>query len=46
MDGDYKYCFGNAMSKMTSKVVKFNMDIGETPKHESGDTLDQGLFIL
>jgi len=41
MDGDYKYCFGNAMSKMTSKVVKFNMDIGETPKHESGDTLDQ-----
>jgi len=32
--GVYTYCFSNKMSTMTPKVVMFNMQIGETPKHE------------
>lgn len=35
VDGDYQYCFSNTMSKMTKKVVMFNMDVGDPPKAES-----------
>lgn len=44
-DGDYRYCFSNAMSKMTSKVVMFSMDVGDKPKSESGDAIDKGMCI-
>jgi len=37
MDGDYKYCFSNSMSKMTKKVVMFSMDVGDPPKHQESD---------
>ena len=42
MDGDYKYCFSNTMSKMTSKVVMFNMDVGETKAHDTADQTEAG----
>lgn len=32
--GVYTYCFSNKMSTMTPKVVMFNMQVGEAPKHE------------
>lgn len=34
--GTYTYCFSNEKSTMTSKVVMFNMDVGENPKQEEG----------
>lgn len=33
MDGEYRYCFSNVKSSQTPKVVMFNMDIGELPRH-------------
>ena len=43
MDGQYKYCFSNTMSKMTAKVVMFSMDIGDgSHKEDHADSIDQG----
>ncbi len=31
MDGEYRYCFSNKMSSMTTKIVMFNMEVSESP---------------
>ena len=31
MDGEYRYCFSNKMSSMTTKIVMFNMELSESP---------------
>lgn len=36
-DGVYSYCFSNAMSTMTPKIVMFSMDVGEAPKSPEAD---------
>lgn len=33
-DGVYKYCFSNRVSTLEQKYLKFNMEIGESPKDQ------------
>lgn len=35
VDGSYKYCFTNKVSKMTPKVVMLSMDWRETQRHKT-----------
>ncbi|XP_015907820.1 transmembrane emp24 domain-containing protein 2 [Parasteatoda tepidariorum] len=37
VDGVYTYCFSNAMSTMTPKIVMFSMDVGEAPKAQEAE---------
>jgi len=38
MDGIYTLCFSNQMSTVATKMVMFQMDIGDTPKLDAGAT--------
>lgn len=38
MDGIYTLCFSNQMSTVATKMVMFQMDIGDTPKLDAGTT--------
>jgi len=38
VDGVYTYCFSNAMSTMTPKIVMFSMDVGEPPKSQDAES--------
>ncbi|KAH7959205.1 hypothetical protein HPB49_009174 [Dermacentor silvarum] len=41
-DGVYRYCFSNAMSTMTPKIVMFSMDIGDAPtKTQEGEEVHE-----
>uniref|UniRef100_G3MTH6 GOLD domain-containing protein n=1 Tax=Amblyomma maculatum TaxID=34609 RepID=G3MTH6_AMBMU len=41
-DGVYRYCFSNAMSTMTPKIVMFSMDVGEAPaKTQEGEEVHE-----
>ncbi|XP_076331443.1 transmembrane p24 trafficking protein CHOp24 [Tachypleus tridentatus] len=40
MDGVYTYCFSNAMSTVTPKVVMFSMDVGDAPKGQKDQDAD------
>lgn len=44
IDGNYRFCFSNAMSTMTPKILMFSLDIGNTPKTNVEDT--QGRAFL
>lgn len=38
IDGTYKFCFSNAMSTMTPKIILFSLEVGDTPKANVEDT--------
>ena len=38
MDGIYTYCFSNAMSTMTPKIVMFTLDVGPEPGSDHHET--------